>query len=298
MIKWIRDYFISAFISLSFALKRVDDELRADPIDLFKTEQRAEMRSMFSMFDEKYVQQFYEILKKADKFLRTSNPAKIQRTAAKFGLNYGMKDHNGRRFEHYGFFDDKHKYAGKSLNEVRELEVSERKIVDDDYPVIVMYVNKKEFSFSESANIILNNSKVGGFYAPEIHELARMKKYPLTIVRDDKTVRNKIEQLTEYLHVKEISSEHKILEFFIPKKFGVENIGEDDPIFKEVVNIKQVWFKDEYGDRNSYAITSFYKRSDYMKYITVKENGIEKEVLNPSGYDIIKFKATDIVVIK
>lgn len=295
MVKWFKDLFLSAFISISFALKRVDDELRADPIDLFKTEQRAEMKSMFSMFDEQYVQQFYEILKKADKFLRTANPAKIQKTAAKFGLNYGMKDHNGRRFEHYGFFDDKHKYAGKSLKEVRDLEVAERKIEDDDYPVIVMYVNKKEFSFGESADIILKNNKNAGLYAPEIHELARMKKYPLVIVRDDISVPNRIEQLTEYLHVKQITSEHKILEFFIPKKFGVEKIGDDDPIFKQLIDIKQVHFKDEYGDRNAYRITEFYKRGEYKKYIKVRENGETKEVLNPSGYDIIKFKATDII---
>ena len=295
IVNWIRGYFLSAFISLSFALKRVEDELRADPIDLFKTEQRAEMKSMFNMFDEQYVQQFYEILKKADKFLRSSNPAKIQRTAAKFGLNYGMKDNFGRRYEHYGFFDDSHRFSGKSLMEVRELEIAERKVEDDNFPVIVMYKNKKEFSFAESADIILNNKKGGGLYAPEIHELARMKKYPLTIVRDNNNnIANRIEQLTEYLHVKKISDEHKILEFFIPKKYGVEKINDDDPIFKELVGIKQVWFKDEYGDRNSYKITEYYKRGEYNKYMKVKN----EEVLNPDGYDIIKFKANDIVELK
>lgn len=292
MVKWFKDLFLSGFISLSFALKRVDDELRADPLDLFRIEQRAEIRNMFNIFDEKYVEQFYEILKKADKFLRTSNPAKIQKTAGKFGINYGIKDHHGRRFEHYGFFDDQHRFAGKSLKEVRELEVSERQVEDDNYPVIVMYQNKKEFSFLESSAIVLKNEK--GFYAPEIHELARMKKYPLTIVRDDENVANKLEQLTEFLHVKQISNEHKILEFFIPVKFGLEKVTNDEPIFKQLINIRQVWFKDEYGDRNSYRITEYYKRGVYKKYITV--NG--KEELNPNAYDIIKFKVTDIIEIK
>jgi len=285
MINWFKRLFASATLSLFFALKRVDDELRADPIDLFKTEHRAEIRSIFERFDEKYVERFYEILKNADKFLRTANPAKIQRAAGKFGLNYGMKDHHGRRFEHYGFFDEKHRFAGKSLKEVRDLEVAEKQVQDDDYPVIVMYQNKKEFSFNESAAMVLFNKR--GLFAPEIHELARMKKYPLLVVRD-KVVANRIEQLTEYLHVKQITSQHKILEFMIPKKFGLEKIEDSDPIFKELINIDQVWFKDEYGDRNSYKVQEFFKRSEHNKF---KPDG----ELNPHGYDVIKFKATDII---
>lgn len=288
MIKWFKSLIFSGMFSLSFALKRMEDELRADPIDLFKTEHRAEMKSMFNMFDENYVQQFYEILKKADKFLRSANPAKIQRTAGKFGLNYGMKDGFGRRFEHYGFFADGHRFAGKSLKEVRDIEVAERQLDDDNYPVIIMYQNKKEFSFLESASIILENDK--GFYAPEIHELARMKKYPLTIVRESE-VRNRIEQLTDFVHVKHIGLEHKIVEFFVPNKFGLENVNDNDPIFKELINIKQIWFKDEYGDKNAYSVTKYYKRGVYNKFT-------EKGEPNPNGFDIIKFKVTDIIELK
>lgn len=301
MINWVskslKAWFVTAYISFFMGMKRFEDELKADPIDLFRTEERAEIRSRISMdmFDEVYVQQFYEILKKADKFLRSANPAKIQKTAGKFGLNYGIKDNFGRRYEHYGFFDEKHKHYGKSLNEVRDSEVKERMLDEDNYPVIVMYQNKKEFSFNESAAMIMDHEK--GFYAPEIHELARAKKYPLTVYRkansfgEVKKVVNRIEQLCEYLHVKQISSEHKILEFFIPNKFGVERITEDDPIFKELIDIDQVWFKDEYGDRNSYKITDYYKRGTYNKFTPKGEP-------NPSGFDIIKFKATDIIELK
>jgi hypothetical protein len=293
MFEGIKQFFISATFSMMFAFKRFDDELKADPIDLFKTEQRAEIRSIinFNMFDEQYVAHFYEVLKKADKFLRSANPAKIQKTAGKYGMNFGIKDKFGRRYEHYGFFDEKHKHYGKSLNEVRSSEVDERKLADeDDFPVIVMYQNKKDFSFNESLGIVLSH-KSTGMYAPEIHELARLKKYPLLIVRKNQEVVNRIEQLTEYLHVKQVSSEHKILEFFIPSKFGLATVPDDDPIFKELIDIQQVWFKDEYGDRNTYAITSYYKRGEYSK---VLENGEP----NPSGFDIIKFKATDIIELK
>lgn len=293
LVKWIKGFWLSTIITISFALKRVDDELRANPLDLFRVEQRAEIRDMFSMFDEAYVQRFYEILKKADKFLRSANPSKIQKTAGKFGMNYGIKDHHGRRFEHYGFFDEKHRFSGKSIMEVRDLEIAEKKIDDDNYPVIVMYQNKKDFSFSESAAIILDNDK--GFYAPEIHELARMKKYPLLVFRGDKKVANRIEQLTEFLHVKQVDTTHKILEFMIPKKFKLEDISEDDPIFKELVDIQQVWFKDEYGDRNAYRVTGFYKRGVYKKHVMVMKNGEKVEELNPNAFDIIKFRAEDII---
>jgi hypothetical protein len=288
MMNKIKSILFSISFSISLAFKRFEDELKADPIDLFKREHRLEVRDMMSMFDQQYVKQFYEILKKADKFLQTSNPSKIRKTAGKFGLNYGMKDSYGRRFEHYGFFDDKHKYSGKSLKEVRELEIDEKKIKDDDYPIVVMYQNKKEFSLIESADIMLKNNN--GYFAPEIDELARMKKYPLTIVRDDK-VANRIEQLTEFLHVKKIDETNKILEFMIPIKFGLSKINETDSIFKELINIKQVWFKDEYGDRNAYSIESFYKRGEYKKLT-------EKNEINPNGFDVIKFRGTDIIELK
>lgn len=277
----IKSIFVSGFISLMFALKRVDDDLRADPLDLFRVEQRMEIKSIYDRFDEKYVEQFYEILKKADKFLRSANPAKVQKTAGKFGLNYGMKDQHGRRFEHYGFFDEKHKFYGKSINEVRKLEVAKKQLVDDDYPVIVMYQNKKEFSFNESAAVIMDNDN--GFFAPEIHELARMKKYPLIVTRKEK-VANRIEQLTEYLHVKRITDEAFILEFFIPNKFMLENVPDDSPVFKELIDIQMVLFKDEYGDANWYAVTEYYKRDVYNKFT-------EKGNPNPNGHDIVKFKA-------
>lgn len=278
----IKNAFVSGFISLMFALKRVDDDLRADPLDLFKVEQRMEIKSIYDKFDERYVEQFYEILKKADKFIRSANPSKVQKTAGKFGLNYGMKDQHGRRFEHYGFFDEKHKYYGKSINEVRNLEIAEKQLVDEDnYPVQVMYHNKKEFSFNESAALIMDNDN--GFFAPEIHELARMKKYPLIVTRKEK-VANRIEQLTEYLHVKRITDEHFILEFFIPNKFKLEDVPEDSPIFKELIDVQMVLFKDEYGDPNWYGNLKYYKRGVYKKFT-------EKGNPNPNGYDIIKFKA-------
>lgn len=277
----IKKVFASVFITIMFALKRVDDDLRADPLDLFKVEQRMEIKSIYDRFDEKYVEQFYEILKKADKFIRSANPSKVQKTAGKFGLNYGMKDQHGRRFEHYGFFDEKHKHYGKSINEVRNLEITEKQLTDDDYPVIVMYQNKKEFSFNESAALIMDNDD--GFFAPEIHELARMKKYPLIVTRKEK-VANRIEQLTEFLHVKRITDEHFILECFIPNKFKLEDVPDDSPIFKELIDFQMLLFKDEYGDANWYSSIEYYKRGVYKKFT-------EKGNLNPNGYDIIKFKA-------
>ena len=57
--------------------------------------------------------------------------------ADKYGTSYGMKDRWGRRYEHYGFFDDKHKHVGKTLAEVLAMEFEERRTKDDDYELLL-----------------------------------------------------------------------------------------------------------------------------------------------------------------
>jgi hypothetical protein len=293
LLKSLKGFIFSVFLTISLALKRIDDDLRADPIDLFRTEQRDVIRSLFSKFeagvaDEAYVQYFYEILKKADKFIRTTNPDKIMRTAAKHGMyEFGLKDQWGLRYEHYGFYDEKHKHSGKTMIEAREAEMAEKILKDDDYPIQVIYYNKREFSFTEATGLVRENETE--LQALEIHEMERARKFPLTIVREAEAV-NKIEQLTEYIHVKQISSKHKLLEFFIPKKFRLHTLKSDHPIFKELINIKQVWFKDEYGDKNAYTVTEFYKMTEY--------NPKDKFDVIEMGFDVLKFKAEDIVEIK
>lgn len=58
-----------------------------------------------------------------------------------------------------------------------------------------------------------------------------------------KKIVNKIEQLTEYLHVKKIGFEYRQLEFFIPLKFGTESIDENSEIYNELIKFDSVLLK-------------------------------------------------------
>ncbi|MEW3887702.1 hypothetical protein QOZ60_30645, partial [Pseudomonas aeruginosa] len=77
--------------------------------------------------DEKYIQDYYEILKKADNFIKNATPFKMAVGADRHGMNYGKIDKYGRVYEHFGFYDNKSKHVGKTLNEViQEVMISRR----------------------------------------------------------------------------------------------------------------------------------------------------------------------------
>jgi hypothetical protein len=121
--------------------------------------------------------------------------------------------------------------------------------------------------------------------------LERTRKFPLGVYRKKENVVNRIEQLTEFVHVKYVASEYKILEFLIPKKFKLIDVPDDSPIFKELIDIDQIWFADEYGEKNYYKITGFLKRSEHNALT-------EKGQPNPNGFDVIKFSAKDMEVLR
>lgn len=278
-------------IRISLALKSVEEQFKAKAADLVNGAKREfkkrntnpVLRKMEQgVADEVYNQQFYEILKKSDEIVRTSNPDKIAKLADKHGVNIGAKDKWGVRWDHHGFLDPKHKHYGKTLKEIRDLEIEERKTEEDAYPVIAMFSNKVELSFLDTTKVVKTENDM--LAIPQLAEMAKLQKFPLTIIRKNLDSVNKIEQLTDYVHVKGVSSKHFILEFFIPMKYGLNKYDETTQIFKELVDIDQVWFSDEYGDKHLYKITGFYKRSNYQQYLNEK-----KEI--KYRYELLKFKA-------
>jgi len=134
--------------------------------------------------DEKYVQEYYEVLKKADKFIRTATPHQMAVAADKYGTSYGMKDRYGRRYEHYGFFDDKHKNAGKTLGEVLAIEFEERRTKDDELEIMYIFNNKPiEVGFDRVFDSI--GRKTNGIYiAPITEAYEDVIDYPTTHLRD------------------------------------------------------------------------------------------------------------------
>jgi hypothetical protein len=230
--------------------------------------------------DEKYVQDYYELLKKADKFMRTATPHKMAVAADKQGSNYGLKDQYGRRYEHYGFFDDKHKHAGKTLGEVLTQEFEERRTKDDNYEILYIFNNKPiEVGFAKVLNVVEKSEKADvEFEVTDIYKKSQQFDFPIKGHREDENVVNKIEQLTEYLHVKKIAFEFRQLEFFIPLQFKTMEIEENSEIYKDLTNIKSIFVNNEYGELMGFGIIKLLKRIKHNDTHEVwKFEGIEMQ---------------------
>lgn len=276
----------TTLINISIALYNTEQEiLKADPNDLTekdkKNQRMLHRNPVLEKFyagktDEKYVKDYYEILKKADKFIRTATPRQMAVAADKYGTSYGMKDPQGRTHEHYGFYDEKHKNAGKTIAEVLLKEYDERRTKDDDYELLYIFNNKpieagmaKFYEAIERAKVENTEFEV---------TVVKSFEFPLKIERDNKECVNKIEQLSEFLHVKKIGFEYRQLEFFIPKKFRTSDVLEDSDIFKEICDIKEVYIKDEYGQLHGFGVIKYIKRINYNDtHEVLKFDGIEME---------------------
>jgi len=291
---WIYIKIHSILINISIALYVTEQEiLKADPNNLDEKNKRTTRKlhhnPLLEKFyagqrDEKYVKDYYELLKKADKFMRTATPHKMAVAADKYGTSYGMKDIHGRRYEHYGFFDDKHKHAGKTLGEVLTLEFDERRTKDDDYELLYIFNNKPvEVGLANIMDVLEKPKEENPEYEYQVVDVYKKSKqfiFPIQVTRDDENAVNKIEQLSEFLHVKKIGFEHRQLEFFIPLKFKTSELAEDSDVFKEIINIREIFVKDDYGQLIGFGLAKYDKRIIYNDtHEVLKFHGIEMEVM-------------------
>ncbi len=216
--------------------------------------------------DEKYVKDYYELLKKVDRFIRKATPREMAVAADKHGTNYGMKDQYGRRYEHYGFFDEKHKHKGKTIGEVIALEFEERRTKDDDYELLHILNNRPiEVGLANIMDILEKHDDINADFEYKVVDVFKKSKqfqFPIKINRVIESV-NKIEQLTEFLHIKKIGFDYRQLEFFIPLKFKTINVEEGSDIFNDLININNLYVKDEYGELMGFSINKFAKRIVY-----------------------------------
>ena len=292
IILWIYIKIHSVLIYISIALYNTEQEiLKADPNDLNeKNNHTQRMRSRSQLLekfyagqrDEKYVKDYYELLKKADLFMRNSTPHKMAVAADRHGSNYGMKDQYGRRYEHYGFFDGKHKHAGKTLGEVLDLEFEERRTKDDDLEILYIFNNNPiEVGFAKVLDVVEQSKKENiEFEVVDIFKKSQQFEFPIKAYRDNEEISNKIEQLTEYLHIKKIGFEFRQLEFFIPLKFKTIDIEENSEIFNEITNIKSIFVKNDYGELIGFGINKLIKRIKHNDTHEVwKFEGIEMQTV-------------------
>ena len=292
---WLYIKFHSILINISISLYNTENEiLKADPNGLQERDKRVTRKlhrnPLLEKFyagqkDEKYVKEYYDLLRKADKFKKHSTPNQFGISADKYAKTYGEKDKYGRRYEHFGFFDDKHRHSGKTIGEVLVLEMNERRVNDDDYELIQIYNNTPiEVGFLKVVDVIEKTSKKNVDFEFEVNDLSQKSKqfeFPIRVVRKNEDVDNKIEHLTEFLHVKRIGFEHVLLEFLIPIKFKTASIEDGSDVFNEIIGIDEIYVKDDYGKLIGYNVQNYLKRVMHNDTHEVfKFNAIEMENLN------------------
>jgi len=287
---WIYIKIHSFFLNLGIALYNTEVEiLKANPNNLGEKDKKITRKlhhnPLLEKFyagqrDEKYVQTYYELLEKAEKFRRKATQHKMEVAAYKYNTNYGMKDQYGRRYEHYGFFDDKHKHSGKTIGEVLELELKERKTNDDNLQIIHIFNNNPiDVGLSGVIDFVEKDDN-DQYQACDIKQKSKSLKFPIKIHRDNDDVINKIEQLCELLHVKKIGFNNVQLEFFIPIKYNTCELSDDSEIFRELINVDSVYVKDELGKLISFGQIKYKKRILHNDmYDVIKFDGVEMEIM-------------------
>jgi len=277
------------FIRLSIAMFNTEQEiLKADPNALAdKDKKNQKVRTSNPLHrkmeqgqrDQKFVKDYYEVLKKADKFMKNATPHEMELAASRHGMSLGKtdaelknvgnkkkkpkKDRWGRRYDHFGFFDPKSKHYGKTMAEVMIEEIKQRVTKDDNYQIEFMFSNKPTTVGLVNNEFIVEDEKYG-FRELNSYEKAKRIKHPMTVQRKNEKCVNKIEQLTEYVHVKRLDDKNKIIEFFIPSRFKVFDFDEKSDIFTEIIDVDSIWLKDEYDVRFGYSIDGYYKRTEVI----------------------------------
>jgi hypothetical protein len=255
---WLKLKFVMIMSYLSIAMHNTEDEiLKADPFALKEGDKHIQRHrhrnNTLEKFyagnsDEKYTQKYYEILKKADEFIKTATPEKMAIAADKRGSNFAQKDKNGRRHEHLGYFDPKHRHVNKTLGEVLDMEMIERRTTDDNYKLMRIINNSPiEVGLTNIMDVV--EGEEGSMVMKDLDNKSKQFEFPINGFRSSNTeeVVNKIEHLTEFLHIKEIGMDELQFEFFIPLKFKTADLENDSDIYKDLLNINGIFVNEKYG---------------------------------------------------
>jgi len=286
LIMWFYLVYHRLMINIGISLYNTENEiLKADPNIVDEKDKHIQRKlhrnQLLEKFyagkkDEKYTENYYEILRKSKKFLKESTPNKIAATADKHGnITYGQKDKYGRRKEHFGFFDEKHKHSGKTIGEVLSIEMEERRTKDDDYQLLRIYDNKPIsvglVNIFDVVQKIKENSDSDNYKENVFDVLSQSKqfKFSIKVMRkenidnNNNNVINKIEELTEFLHIKKIGFNHRQLEFFVPLKYRTNILENNSDIIKEIITFENIFIDDDFGELQGYSIVNFTKRIVY-----------------------------------
>lgn len=146
------------------------------------------------------------------------------------------------------------------------LKLADKKEYDVDFSRID---SNKTHSIDNFKLINIINNKIE-IKNPE--EVILLNKEPIkltTIKSKDNNRKYKIEEYTEYLHIKKYNDTEYLLEFYINQENKIDIIKND------LIDITNIYYTDKYGDVSEYVITNFYKESIYnfnhiLKFVAKK----------------------------
>ncbi len=175
---------------------------------------------------------------------------------------YGMGQTNKNSFSFLNEYNTTQN-GGKTISERKNETMKNIGTRDDKYDIEKIVSNKRS---------IINEME---------YSLGAKPEYKFTIsIRRNNQIINKIEEITEVVHIKEIQSQTngRIVEFFIPKKFKLKSFGDNTLIMHEMKNNGEyLSFKDKYGEFSEYKLNGFYKISEIDQYDVIKYNATKIE---------------------
>ena len=259
--KEIRSMLVGALLRGSMAMKNTEEEiLKPDPAQLQSGTKKEHTKMSSSLlesmrrgeYNAQYVQHFYEVLRRADELVANSTPDEMKMLAERYGMGEAANNSYNMLNE-----DHKKRYGNRSTKDVRKEQILQRVTGDDTYPIDHMIINKR----------ILRNVYESAIGQPREYD------FSLKVGRKYNTI-NKIEELAEYMHVKHLGENQKLLEFYIPKKFKIIDSQHVEAL-EEVKRFEYVSFSDDYGKRYDYSVKRFYKISQNNDYDVLKFNAVE-----------------------
>jgi len=187
--------------------------------------------------------------------------------------NTNENDHSGDGNEIKNIQNDilRSLYNGEYNKEYVEKFYKILKLADEkQYKIDFSHINLKKTDNIEDFKLFnIINNKIEIKNAEEVLFSNKLPIKITTLKSRDSNRNFKIEDFTEYLHIKKYDNNKLLLEFYINQNNNIEEY------VKEFENLSNIYYNDKYGELNEYKIIKFYKLSIYnfnyvLKFIAKK----------------------------
>jgi hypothetical protein len=240
MLNYFKNLLIGILIKISIAMSKLENQLFKNSDEALNSGDGSEINNIKSdllkslyngEYNQEYVNKFYRILKKSDNLILNSNRLELLEKTKRHGMDTGNEDII--------------RFLNSNM-EYKNIRIEDKIDKSDNFEIEKIITNKIEIINIEDA---INGHKA---------------KF-ITTLKSKTIDRNiKIEEITDYLHIKKINDNEKLLEFYLNNTHNI------DEIFNELINIDNIYFKDIYGDRLEYKIVEYINKNSFNSYNILK----------------------------